>query len=28
MAQAGGPNPENLDRAIAKVYEIVQSAEA
>jgi len=28
MAQAGGPNPENLDRAISKVYEIVQSAMA
>ncbi|MFP4533756.1 MAG: alanine--tRNA ligase [Desulfobacterales bacterium] len=27
MAQAGGPNPENLDNAISKVYEIVQSAE-
>ncbi len=28
MAQAGGPNPENLDTAISKVYEIVQSAMA
>src|SRR6056297_3634521 len=28
MAQAGGPRPEQLDAAIAKAWEIVQSAEA